>query len=182
VTDLVVRDRRAEDLPRCAEVLHEVHLRDGYPTYWHEDPQGFVAGRGTLAAWVAVADGALVGHVTLGTADAVAVWGPCAEATGRELTGLGVVARLFVAPAARGHGVARALLSAAVDEADRPGRGLRPVLDVTVDNHEAIDFYERRGWVQVGEATLALADPPGATLAMALYVAPEPTLVDVAVV
>jgi GNAT superfamily N-acetyltransferase len=180
VTDLVVRDRRAEDLPRCAEVLHEVHLRDGYPTYWHEDPQGFVAGRGTLAAWVAVADGALVGHVTLGTADAVAVWGPCAEATGRELTGLGVVARLFVAPAARGHGVARALLSAAVDEADC--RGLRPVLDVTVDNHEAIDFYERRGWVQVGEATLALADPPGATLAMALYVAPEPTLVDVAVV
>jgi GNAT superfamily N-acetyltransferase len=180
VTDLVVRDRRDEDLRRCAAVLREVHLRDGYPTYWPEDPPRFVAGRGTLAAWVAVCDGALVGHVTLGTADSAAVWGPCAEATGRALTGLGVVARLFVAPAARGHGVAGALLSAAVGEAER--RELRPVLDVTVDNHEAIDFYERRGWMQVGEATLHLADPPGATLAMALYVAPEPALVDVAVV
>jgi GNAT superfamily N-acetyltransferase len=180
LTDLVVRARRDEDIPDCAEVLREVHRRDGYPTYWPDDPEAFVAGRGTLAAWVAVRDGGLAGHVTLGTADSAAVWGPCARATGRELTGLGVVARLFVAPAARGSGVAGALLSAAVAEAKR--RGLRPVLDVTVDNRDAIEFYVRRGWTRVGEATLALADPPGATLAMALYVAPEPALVDVATV
>jgi GNAT superfamily N-acetyltransferase len=180
VTDLVVRARRDEDLPECAEVLREVHRDDGYPTYWPDDPERFVAGRGTLAAWVAVNDGALVGHVALGTADSAAVWGPCTEATGRALTGLGVVARLFTAPAARGHGVAGALLSAAVAEAER--RGLTPVLDVTVDNRDAIDFYERRGWTAVGEATLQLADPPDATLAMALYVAPLPARVDVTAV
>ena len=180
MTDLVVRARRDEDLPQCAEVLRDVHRDDGYPTHWPDDPERFVAGRGTLAAWVAVHDAVLVGHVTLATADSAAVWGPCLRATGRGLTGLGVIARLFVAPAARGHGVAGALLSAAVAETER--RDLRPVLDVTVDNRDAIDFYERRGWTPVGEASLRLADPPDTTLEMALYVAPEPALVDVTVV
>jgi predicted GNAT family acetyltransferase len=100
------------------------------------------------------------------------VWRPCVEATALEIERLGVIARLFVSPAARGDGVAGALLTAALPEAER--RGLRPVLDVTVDNREAIAFYERRGWTRVGEATLDLTDPPGATLEMALYVGPEP--------
>lgn len=177
MSDPVVRARRDEDIARCAEVLREVHLRDGYPTHWPDDPPRFVVGRGTLAAWVAVQDGALVGHVTLGSADCADVWGPCAQATGRELSGLGVVARLFTAPAARGHGIAGALLSTAVAEAAH--RGLSPVLDVTTDGHDAIDFYERRGWRRVGETTLHLTDPPDTTLAMALYVGPEPALLDV---
>jgi GNAT superfamily N-acetyltransferase len=100
------------------------------------------------------------------------VWRPCVESTGLAVEGLGVIARLFVSPAARGDGVAGTLLKAALPEAER--RGLRPVLDVTVDNHEAIAFYERRGWTRVGEATLDLGEPPGATLAMALYVGPQP--------
>jgi GNAT superfamily N-acetyltransferase len=122
-------------------------------------------------AWVAEHRGEIVGHIALAAADSGPVWRPCVEATGRGVERLGVIARLFVSPAARGGGVAGALLEAALPEAER--RGLRAVLDVTIDNPQAIAFYERRGWMRVGEATLDLADPPGATLAMALYVGPE---------
>ncbi|MBS0192630.1 MAG: GNAT family N-acetyltransferase [Proteobacteria bacterium] len=54
---------------------------------------------------------------------------------------------LYVAPAARRHGVARALLDAAVAFA-RDGGALGLQLETAPDNHAAQTLYRRAGWAQ----------------------------------
>ena len=152
-------------------MLGAVHAHDGYPTYWPADPERFAAGDRTLAAWVAEDDGEIVGQSVLAGADVAHLWAPWSEAAGVPAERIGVIARFYVAPGLRGHGIGAQLFDAAHDEARR--RGLAPVLDVATSNADGIAFYERRGWRRVGEATLHLRDPPGATLAMLLYVGPD---------
>jgi GNAT superfamily N-acetyltransferase len=140
---LVVRSRTGGDLDECVRLLADVHRRDGYPMRWPDDPAGWLAKPDLLTAWVAELDGRLMGHVALsraGTEDAAAVFGE----------GSAMVSRLFVSPAARGHGTGAALLRQAVREARQ--RGLHPVLEVVAASSSAVAFYERLGWCLVGSA------------------------------
>lgn len=139
----LVRERGEDDLAACVAVLHAVHLADGYPTVWPDDPASWLGHGAGGRAWVAERSGRIVGHVALvrPTADDVAPsllrHGPAA-----------VVSRLFVDPAARGLRVGARLLARAADEAHV--RGARTVLDVVTTDTAAIALYERLGWTFLG--------------------------------
>jgi GNAT superfamily N-acetyltransferase len=148
-----IRLRNDGDLVACVELLHAVHVADGYPDRWPEDPSGWITPRGLLAAWVAVRDGSIVGHVSLRSSvpeHGVQVW---AQATGVGRDGLACIARLFIAPGARRAGLGAALLDTACARARTEGRV--PVLDVMDSSRSAIDLYERRGWRRVGSVAWA---------------------------
>lgn len=121
----MIRRRRDTDLDACVAVLAQVHTHSGYPHHWPDDPPRWLTPAGLSAAWVAEADGRIVGHAAL---------------CGSE------VSRLYVAPAARGLGLGLRLLRT-VEEA-AAARGLNPVLEVQSTNTDAIALYERRGWVR----------------------------------
>lgn len=124
-SDVRIRARGEADLPALGALLAEVHRSDSYPA----DPRRACAAwlvegeRPGDPAWVAESDGRLLGHVAL-ERDA------------------GVVRRLFVAPTARGLGVATALMDAIEGGARR--------LDVVDLDRAAIALYEGRGWVRTG--------------------------------
>ncbi|MFB6578081.1 GNAT family N-acetyltransferase [Streptomyces sp. NPDC056402] len=140
-----VRRRTDADLGACVQVLAEVHAQDGYPVNWPEHPCGWLSGPALLAAWVAELDGRIVGHVALSrsAADdaAPALW---SSRGGAGRAAAAVVGRLFVAPAARGHGIGALLMARATREARE--RDLHPVLDVVVSDASAVALYERLGW------------------------------------
>ncbi|WP_326617314.1 GNAT family N-acetyltransferase [Streptomyces decoyicus] len=121
----MIRRRRDTDLDACVAVLAEVHTHSGYPHHWPDDPAGWLTPDGLTAAWVAEADGSVVGHVAL-----------CGHEAGR----------LCVAPTARGAGLGGRLLRAL--EAEAAARGLRPVLEVKDTDTAAIALYERLGWTR----------------------------------
>lgn len=163
----MVRPRRPEDLERCVALLREVRDADGYPTVWPADPAGWLAGRHSLGAWVAEADGALLGHVALLGTDASGAHQRWREALDLPAERLAVVSRRFVSPRARGQGIGDTLLRRAEAHAEDGELGL--VLDVAAHNEDAIAFYERRGWRRVGTAELALSAEPR-TLDVVLFV------------
>jgi len=136
-----VRPRRPTDLTGCVDALAEVHRADAYPKQWPVDPASWLDPSDSLAAWVADSNGAIVGHVvvTACTNDPT-----LAQATGRPISELASVSRLFVTPAGRGAGLARDLLSQAGSFAMHAGLGL--VLDVVDDAANAIAVYEHLGW------------------------------------
>ncbi|MBB5117065.1 acyltransferase [Streptomyces eurocidicus] len=146
-----VRPRSAADLGGCAAALAQVHARDAYPLDWPADPAAWLTPSSLLAAWVAERDGEVAGHVALcraGAGDtAPAVWG---ARRGPGADAAVVVGRLFVAPAARGHGAGALLLAAATHEARR--RALHPVLDVVASDTAATALYERAGWTRLTTA------------------------------
>ncbi|MGW7487789.1 GNAT family N-acetyltransferase [Streptomyces sp. NPDC054786] len=121
----MIRRRRDTDLDACVALLAEVHTHSGYPHHWPRDPARWLTPDGLTAAWVAEADGAVVGHAAL-----------CGDE----------VSRLCVAPAARGKGLGGRLLRAV--EAEAAARGLRPVLEVKATDTAAIALYERLGWAR----------------------------------
>lgn len=148
-----IRARRAADLPGSVELLATVHTHDGYPSNWPTDPVRWLDPPGLLRAWAAKsADGhRLLGHVALSSASeddaAPALYRP---KVARDH--VAVVSRLFVAPSARGTGVASRLLAHTVREAR--GRGLHgPVLDVVTTDTAAVRFYGQQGWHHLGFAT-----------------------------
>lgn len=166
--EALIRWRTNDDLPECARLLEEVHRIDGYPTFWPDEPIGWLSPTALLGAWVAEDDRQIVGHVALraGTAEAGAeVW---SGATGLPPEQLAAISRLFVASESRGEGVGSALLDTACGVA--ASRGLHPVLHVTETNREAIGLYERRGWRRVHIEPWR-ADKSGKTL-LHYYVAP----------
>lgn len=140
-----VRLRTGTDLDACVLLLREVHQRDGYPMNWPERPACWLAQSSQLAAWVAELDGRIVGHVAMsrsGAGDAApALW---SGRTGVDRETTAVVSRLFVSPAARGHGIGALLMARAVAQARQSG--LHPVLDVLSSDTAAAALYERLGW------------------------------------
>ena len=149
-------------------VLEAVRHADGYPAHWPDDPTQWLAPTELLGAWVAEADGLVVGHLALraGAAEPGArVW---SEATGLPMERLASVTRFFVSPQSRGAGIGGALLDAGCAEAT--ARGAHPVLDVVETDRDAIRLYEGRGWRRVhSEPWTAARD--GKTL-LHYYVAP----------
>lgn len=165
-----VRPRTPADLLACVAVLRRVHEASGYPSRWPEDPGRWITPRDTVAAWVAEHDGSIAGHVAL-------VRGIRLEclirATGRAPDQLGGIARLYVDPAFRRNGLARALLDAAAGAA--VACGLQPVLDVVSDARPAIALYERAGWHLAGTQPATWVDPDGTTPTLCGYVGVVPT-------
>lgn len=136
-------------------LLRTVYASDGYPANWPNDPITWLAGRRTFAAWVGEHDGELTGHVALTAPDPDRAWPRWVEALALPLERVAVIRRLFVAPQSRRQGLATTLVERA--ECEASSRELALVLDVAHDNRAAITFWKRRGWREVGQATL----PPG---------------------
>ncbi len=167
----VIRPRCPADLPACVAALAEVHDADGYPARWPADPAGWLDVDNTLSAYVACERQDVVGHLALVTATR----GPGSlpapvAAIGVAPQHLAMVARLFVTPAARGRGVASALLATAREEAS--SRGLAPMLDVVESGRTAIRLYERLGWQQLGSEPAGWTLPDGQRPIVHYYLAP----------
>jgi len=152
----MIRPRRSEDLEPCLELLHAVHLADRYPVRWPQDPPRWLTGRAGLAAWVSENAGAIDGHLSLHATNPARAHPEWREAVPVPVDRLAVVSRFFVALEARRRGVGGALMDVA--EGYGTDHGRRLVLDVADHNHDAIAFYERRGWRRVGTASLLLDD------------------------
>ncbi|MFE9673843.1 GNAT family N-acetyltransferase [Streptomyces sp. NPDC006259] len=143
---LSVRPRVPADLDDCVGVLALTHAHSRYPVNWPAAPAAWLNPPTLLAAWVAEADGRIVGHVALCRGEdgdpAPALW----AARGSGVPAV-CVNRLFVAPKARGLGAGAALTGRAVGEARSLGG--HPVLDV-VATDPAAAFYARLGWQDLG--------------------------------
>lgn len=150
-----VRMRRPEDVPGCVRLLAEVHEADAYPLHWPAEPERWLTPADLITAWVGEEAGELLGHVALCTAvrESAAPWWE--GASGISAARMGVVAKLFTAPWARGRGVGVALMETAMTEARR--RDLLPVLEVLDLNRSAIALYEAMGWRRVGSAPASWA-------------------------
>ncbi|TFI21529.1 GNAT family N-acetyltransferase [Streptomyces sp. 4R-3d] len=164
-----VRPREAADLDECVRVLAEVHDNDGYPVNWPQDPADWLAPAESPAAWVALLDDRIAGHVCLSHArpgdTAPEHW---SSRTGLSPADTAVVSRLFVSPKARGQGIGALLLTELVRDAR--GRGLHPVLDVVTSDRRAAALYERQGWTLM--ATGEQRWGPDETVRVHCYAAP----------
>jgi ribosomal-protein-alanine N-acetyltransferase len=147
---MLVRVRTDADLDACERLVRTVHDNDGYPHRLPRDLRGFMVWPSLLRAWVAEADGAIVGHVALHAAGAPEIMALAHRMTEQSPEQFGVVARLLVSPAARRRGLGRRLLLTAAEDAHE--RGLKPMLEVTADLEPAIKLYENCGWVCAGKA------------------------------
>lgn len=150
-----VRERTDADLPAAVAVLRQVHEQDHYPVHWQEPADRWLTPPKTETAWVAVEGDALLGHALV-------------EADDDGLT----LARLFVAPAARGRGVTDLLLDVVEEHARAAASRLR--LQVHESAAPAIAAYERRGWIRTGSHDASWFEADGVTRARAIaYTAPN---------
>lgn len=142
-------------------VLLGDHMSDGYRAELRD-----VAGRvGRAVVLVAVApDGALVGGITYLT-------GPGAYEFSDGSEEEASLRMLAVAPRAQRHGVATALVRAAVERARQEGR-TRVLLHTTASMTAAIRLYERLGFRRAPERDVRI--PEVALLAYTLDLGPPP--------
>jgi ribosomal protein S18 acetylase RimI-like enzyme len=166
----MIRPRRSEDVEPCLRLLRAVHANDGYPFRWPRDPPRWLTERDGLGAWVSETGGEIDGHLSLLGIDEARARREWSEAVPVPFERLAVISRFFVAPGARRRGIGSALLRTAEEHA--VAHDLRLVLDVADHNHDAIAFYERRGWKRVGTASLLL-DDGHSVLPLLLFVLPE---------
>ena len=150
-----IRARESGDLPALVALTARVRRVDGYPVYLpNDDYQRFLSQPAALTAFVAIQDGAVIGHVAVTSSTSRAAMqvfdSVCAGCD------LGVVARLLVDPSARRAGYARALLRMATTAARADGRV--PVLDVVSSSQAAIALYRSEGWSEIGEIDLELPE------------------------
>lgn len=171
VPDLLIAPRHPAHLDRAVEALRLVHEKDHYPLVWPDDPRAWLTPDSTLGAWVALSDGVVVGHVMLVDGCTVEHADRLAEAAGVPLAGLAGVSRLFVTPAARGTGIAAALLERVEDTPTRRGRRL--ALDVVDDGGPAVRLYERLGWTRVAQGPSTWTTPSGTHPTSAAYLCPR---------
>ena len=162
---MLIRQREDRDLAACASLVRAVHQADRYPRFLPEDIRRFLVQKDAYGAWVADLDGQVVGHVALTPGGLPQSLQVASDALSTPPGQLAVVARLFVAPKARGQGAGGHLLDVAA--ADARARGLQPVLDVDKDLTAAIALYESRGWVRAGSVTVRFRD--GSTLDEYVY-------------
>jgi GNAT superfamily N-acetyltransferase len=150
-----VRRRSDDDLPALRRLADDVLRLDGYPPRRPQDLERFMAAPDALAAFVAVRDGQVVGHVCVIPSGSPEVVDLARRALRVPEQKLAVVARLVVAPAHRRNGAARALLAEALAEVVRLGR--TPILDVATHFAGAIALYDRSGWRRLGQVSVAMS-------------------------
>lgn len=145
-----IRPTVPADLDDLADALIQVHSTDGYPVEGVADPQAWLHLPAALGQWTALLDGTPVGHVGM-TRPAHGDAAPTmlAEREGAPRDDIAVLVRLFVAPAARGQGLAGHL----VDKVERHARSLhlRLTLNVMQKDQSAISLYKWRGWSILGK-------------------------------
>jgi len=148
----MIRKREPDDLPVLVSLLGKQQPATSYPQRWPlpYPAEQFLVRPGELAAWVAVEDDAVVGHVSVTRLVDGRMSKEWTDATGRTADGLAEVSVLFVAGDRHGAGIGGLLLDTAMDEIRR--RGLSPMLDVVGEDTNAGRFYQRRGWRTVGRA------------------------------
>lgn len=157
-----VRQREATDLDQCVRALAEVHRGSGYPTIWPADPARWLTPSRALQAWVATtneAEAPIAGHVI--------VRQPPPDAPSEHTAEL---SRLFVVPAARRRGVARALLAQAMRWA--ANNQLALMLEVTGHLQPARALYERTGFRLTGTRQATWATPDGHPVTLHQYAWP----------
>src|SRR3954452_17934938 len=137
----MVRVRRDDDIEPLIVLLRTVYLAEGYPANWPSDPNRWLRGTFTVAAWVCEERGELVGHLALTKPDPDRAWPQWAQALQVPLERLAVMRRLFVAPNSRRKGVGTELVKIA--ERTAADRGLPLALDVADHNRAAISFWKR---------------------------------------
>lgn len=165
----MIRPRTEADFSALERALRAVHDADGYPSVWPADPRRFLAPP-AVGAWVAEQRGEVVGQVVLRpVADPPPEW---VRATGLSPAEAQIVSRLFVLPAARGGGVARALLRTAWAGAQAQGK--RAILDVHQRNQAAARLYDAEGWRRVATVDGDWQDPGGAVPRVHVYLSPVP--------
>lgn len=94
-----------------------------------------------------------------------------ASLAGMTTDRLASVSRLFVSPAVRGCGLARALLGKASSWAS--ALDLQLMLDVVEDGGHAVALYERLGWRLVDRRQADCITPQGERLPVRIYLAPQ---------
>lgn len=166
-----IRARKPDDMGACIELLADVHAADGYPMRWPADPPKWLTPDTLLAAWVAENQSGLIGHVALCRAEGETAASAWSAATGLPPERIGEVAKLFIAPRARGCGLGAALLAFACGEARICG--LRPALEVLDHDRRAIALYERAGLRRVGSAMASWASTSADLVILHYYIAPN---------
>ncbi|HEV7206085.1 MAG TPA: GNAT family N-acetyltransferase [Jatrophihabitans sp.] len=156
------------DAAACVDALRDVQLASGYPTRWPDDPAAWLDPPDLVGAWVAEREDRIVGHIGLAAGRSEP---GLAAATGVPVELLVLVTRLFVTPAARGLGLARALLSVVTGHA--AATDLTLGLDVIERSVEAIALYESLGWRHVGSARARWRTQDGRHPMVRYYLAPE---------
>lgn len=153
VPNVHIRSRAASDLDACEALASAVRALDGYPPHLPHELRSFISTSDAFEAWVAEEDEQVLGHVSLHRTSSDEVMALACKVLGARLDALGVVARLFVAPARRGQGIGGDLLMRAT--AGALARGLSPILDVATHFKPAIALYEKHGWVRIGQVKVA---------------------------
>lgn len=156
---MVVRPRTDDDLPDCVAVLRVVHATDRYPATWPADPAAFLSPPGLVTALVVTAGKRVTGHAALLADDAD-------DADDAGDPGALRLTRVFVDPAVRRGGHARALLAGVA--AELAARGRDGVLDV-VESVPAERLYRAAGWIRTGTAPAGWRFPDGREPVAALY-------------
>lgn len=147
-----IRPREANDLTTLTWLLAEQQPFSNYPNRWPlpMPVEQFIVREHEEAAWVAVTNGVVAGHVSVQTLDGDDLSDAYVAGTGRPASELRLVSALFTAQLVRGRGVGSALLRHASEHI--LARGLRPVLDVAQANEDAIALYRAKGWREIGRA------------------------------
>lgn len=168
-----IRPRRDDDLPGCVAALRIVQRQDAYPLVWPADPVGWLCPKGVLGAWVCTADDEVVGQLLLRDGGDLELRDTVAGAAGLPADRLASVSRLFVAPRARGTGLAARLIDTAVATAAAQGRRCAlDVLDARWGGPTAL--YERLGWRRVATTSASWWSGPDAERPVVhSYLAPD---------
>ncbi len=151
--------------PRLARILTEVVAAGGSVHFLDPIPPGAAIGywRKALAGAAAgerIVFGGFLGEALCGTVTLFLDTPPNQRFRAE-------IWKLMVAPAARGRGLARAMMRAAEEEARRLGRTLLN-LDTAVEGG-ASELYESLGWVWAGVIPDFALKPQGGLVATAIY-------------
>jgi len=168
---VIIRSRKYDEIDRCVGLLADVHTVDGYPLHWPAGPRNWLTPASLLTAWVAAHEDVLVGHVALCSAvgdTAAPVWSAACDLPPEHIA---AIAKLFVAPSARGRGLGAPLLTQACGEAR--SRRLRPALEVLDHDGGAIALYERMRWRRIATAPAPWAQASDTPVLLHYYIAPE---------
>jgi GNAT superfamily N-acetyltransferase len=149
MTPVVIRRREPADLPYLAQILVDVHARDGYPVEGVADPEGWLAPPREIAAWTALYDDQPIGQIGLThaseTDDAAILWH---RHTRQDIAQLAIPVRLFIDPSHRQRGAGKMLTDTAFSYAI--SQGLAIAFDVMLKDHVAIRLYESLGSQRLG--------------------------------
>jgi GNAT superfamily N-acetyltransferase len=157
-------------MPGLLSLASAAHERDGYPPSMPDDDLlSFLVSNIALAAWVAIDQGEVIGHVALHPAATTSVVDLAAGQLGRSHDEIGVVSRLLVASERRREGLGTCLVGLATSECRR--LGLIPILDVGDGLDAAIALYEKLRWRRLGHVEVRL--PTGIRVGEYVYTAPD---------